>query len=30
MTKETRIYSGEKAVSSANGIGKVGLPHGNQ
>ena len=28
-TKE-RIYNGEKTVSSASGVGKVGQPHGNQ
>ena len=27
MTKEARIYSGEKTVSSTNGIGKTGKIH---
>ena len=29
-TKEARIYSGKKTVSSASGVGKVGQPHVNQ
>ena len=29
-TKEARIYSGEKTVSSASSIGKVGQSHVNQ
>ena len=27
MTKEARIYNGEKTVSSASGVGKAGQPH---
>ena len=27
MTKETRIYNGEKTVSSISGVGKTGEPH---
>jgi len=27
LTKEARIYNGEKTVSSASGVGKVGQPH---
>ena len=27
MTKEARIYNGEKTVSSINGAGKSGQPH---
>ena len=30
MTKETRLYTGEKTVSSTNGVGKAGQPHVNQ
>ena len=30
LTKESRIYSGEKTVSSTSGVGKVGQPHANQ
>ena len=28
--KEGRIYNGNKTVSSASGVGKVGQPHVNQ
>ena len=27
MTKEPRIYNGERAVSSINGVGKTEYPH---
>ena len=27
MTKEARIYNGEKTVSSASDVGKAGQPH---
>ena len=30
MTKEARIYNGEKTVSSASGVGKAGQLHVNQ
>ncbi len=30
LTKEARIYNGEKTVSSASGVWKVGQPHVNQ
>ena len=29
-TKETRIYNGERIVSSINGVGKTGQPHGKK
>ena len=30
LTKEARIYSGEKTTSSVSSVGKAGQPHVNQ
>ena len=30
MTKDLKIYSGEKTVSSTNGVGKAGQPHAKE
>ena len=30
MTKELRIYTGERTVSSINGVGKTGQPHAKE
>ena len=30
MTKEARIYNGEKMACSISGAGKTGQPHGNE
>ena len=30
MTKEARIYNGEKTISSTSGAGKTGQLHGKQ
>ena len=30
LKKQTRIYNGEKTVSSASGVGKAGQPHVDQ
>ena len=30
MTKEARIYNGEKTVSSTNGVGKTGQIHAKE
>ena len=30
MTREARIYNGEKRISPTSGVGKAGQPHVNQ
>jgi len=30
MTKEPRIYNGERKVSSVSGVGKTGQPHAKE
>ena len=30
MTKEARIYNGEKTISSINGAGETGQPHAQE
>ena len=30
MTKEVRVYNGEKTDSSINGVGKTGQPHAKE
>jgi len=30
MTKEARIYNGERTASSVSGAGKTGQPHGKE
>jgi len=30
MTKELRIYTGERTVSSINGVGKTSQPHAKE
>jgi len=30
MTKEARIYNGERTACSINGAGKTGQPHGKE
>ena len=30
MTKELRIYNGERIISSINGVGKIGQPNAKE